>query len=181
MTFKVKDYRINGPGRYKTMTLDAHEFIRRFLIHVLPKGFHRIRHYGLLRQRRQGRRPRAARELLAAPAPAEADASESADRALPSPCPVLRRPHAASSRSSIAADQPRHRPSPRRPHQDRHLMKPRDADRKTARPPTDSSTGNGRAHPDHGLQRPVTAPSAFNNPECRFPNSSAQRMIVRPA
>jgi hypothetical protein len=39
VTFKVKDYRIDGPGRYKTMTLDAHEFIRRFLIHVLPKGF----------------------------------------------------------------------------------------------------------------------------------------------
>ena len=48
VTFKVKDYRINGPTRYKTMTLDAHEFIRRFLIHVLPTGFHRIRHYGLL-------------------------------------------------------------------------------------------------------------------------------------
>ena len=43
VTFQVKDYRINGPARYKTMTLDAHEFIRRFLIHVLPTGFHRIR------------------------------------------------------------------------------------------------------------------------------------------
>ena len=43
-----KDYRIEGPDRYKTMTLDAAEFIRRFLLHVLPKGFHRIRHYGLL-------------------------------------------------------------------------------------------------------------------------------------
>jgi hypothetical protein len=40
-------YRIEGPGRYKTMTLPTHEFIRRFLIHVLPKGLHRIRHYGL--------------------------------------------------------------------------------------------------------------------------------------
>jgi hypothetical protein len=47
VTFKVKDYRIEGPGRYTTMTLDVDEFIRRFLIHVLPKGFHRIRHYGL--------------------------------------------------------------------------------------------------------------------------------------
>ena len=46
--FKVKDYRINGPGRYKTMTLATLEFIRRLLIHVLPGGFHRIRHYGLL-------------------------------------------------------------------------------------------------------------------------------------
>jgi hypothetical protein len=40
-------HRIEGPGRYKTMTLATAEFIRRFLIHVLPKGFHRIRHYGL--------------------------------------------------------------------------------------------------------------------------------------
>jgi hypothetical protein len=47
VTFKVKDYRIDGPGRYTTMTLNVGEFIRRFLIHVLPKGFHRIRHYGL--------------------------------------------------------------------------------------------------------------------------------------
>jgi hypothetical protein len=44
LTFQVKDYRINGPARYKTMTLEAHEFIRRFLIHVPPTGFHRIRH-----------------------------------------------------------------------------------------------------------------------------------------
>src|SRR5271163_4221620 len=49
ITFKVKDYRIEGPDRYKTMTLDAHEFIRRFLIHVLPKGLHRIRHILLKR------------------------------------------------------------------------------------------------------------------------------------
>ena len=48
VTFKYKDYRIEGPQRYKTMTLEAGEFIRRFLLHVLPKGFHRIRHYGLL-------------------------------------------------------------------------------------------------------------------------------------
>ena len=47
VTFAFKDYRIEGPGRYKTMTLAAAEFIRRFLVHVLPKGFHRIRHYGL--------------------------------------------------------------------------------------------------------------------------------------
>jgi hypothetical protein len=48
VTFTFKDYRIEGPGRHKTMTLAADEFIRRFLIHVLPKGFHRVRHYGLL-------------------------------------------------------------------------------------------------------------------------------------
>jgi hypothetical protein len=48
VTFKVKDYRVEGPGRYTTMTLPTHEFIRRFLMHVLPQGLHRIRHYGLL-------------------------------------------------------------------------------------------------------------------------------------
>jgi Putative transposase/Transposase zinc-binding domain len=48
VTFKWKDYRIEGPDRYKLMTLDTHEFIRRFLMHVLPQGFHRIRYYGLL-------------------------------------------------------------------------------------------------------------------------------------
>ena len=48
VTFKYKDYRIEGPARYKTMTLATDEFIRRFLIHVLPAGFHRIRYYGLL-------------------------------------------------------------------------------------------------------------------------------------
>ena len=47
VTFKWKDYRLNGNNRYKTMTLKTTEFIRRFLLHVLPSGFHRIRHYGL--------------------------------------------------------------------------------------------------------------------------------------
>ena len=47
VTFNWKDYRSKSV-RYKPITLTADEFIRRFLIHVLPKGFHRIRHYGLL-------------------------------------------------------------------------------------------------------------------------------------
>ncbi|HST87420.1 MAG TPA: IS91 family transposase, partial [Ktedonobacterales bacterium] len=47
IAFRWKDYRIDRPDRWKTMTLSPHEFIRRFLMHVLPKGFHRIRHYGL--------------------------------------------------------------------------------------------------------------------------------------
>jgi hypothetical protein len=46
VTFRVKDYRVSGPDRRKTMTLKTDEFIRRFLIHVLPRGQHRIRHYG---------------------------------------------------------------------------------------------------------------------------------------
>jgi hypothetical protein len=48
VTFRWKDYRAQGHTRLKTMTLEAHEFMRRFLLHVLPSGFHRIRHYGLL-------------------------------------------------------------------------------------------------------------------------------------
>ena len=43
VAFRWKDYRIEGPGRWKTMRLHPHEFIRRFLLHVLPSGFHRIR------------------------------------------------------------------------------------------------------------------------------------------
>jgi hypothetical protein len=48
VSFKWKDYRTTGRHRHKIMTLATDEFIRRFLIHVLPRGFHRIRHYGLL-------------------------------------------------------------------------------------------------------------------------------------
>jgi hypothetical protein len=48
VTFRCKDYRRTGQARYKTMTLATDEFMRRFLLHVLPSGFHRIRHYGLI-------------------------------------------------------------------------------------------------------------------------------------
>ena len=48
VSFRWKDYRAKGRTRQKTMTLAAEEFMRRFLLHVLPTGFHRIRHYGLL-------------------------------------------------------------------------------------------------------------------------------------
>ena len=70
VTFNYKDYRIEGPGRYKTMTLGAHEFIRRLLTHVLPKGFHRIRHYGLLASGVRADNRTAIRILLAMDAPA---------------------------------------------------------------------------------------------------------------
>ena len=69
VTFKFKDYRIKGPGRYKTMTLPPHEFIRRFLLHVLPKGFHRIRHYGFFANTSRGETVARARELLGTAAP----------------------------------------------------------------------------------------------------------------
>ena len=69
VTFRYKDYRRNGQARYRTMTLSADEFIRRFLLHVLPKGFHRIRHYGLLASARCTANIARAKELIAVPMP----------------------------------------------------------------------------------------------------------------
>jgi hypothetical protein len=91
VTFKYKDYRVEGEGRFKTMTLATAEFIRRFLSHVLPKGFHRIRHYGLLANGNRTDNVAKARELLAVPAPAvEPEPKPVADEpkvhARPCPC-----------------------------------------------------------------------------------------------
>ena len=67
VTFRWKDYRIKGQQRYRTMTLTTEEFIRRFLLHVLPTGFHRIRHYGLVAN--AGCKSNLARQLLNVPSP----------------------------------------------------------------------------------------------------------------
>jgi hypothetical protein len=67
VTFKWKDYRAKGRTKNKLMTLETHEFIRRFLIHVLPGGFHRIRHYGLFANAGRVRNITRARELLGVP------------------------------------------------------------------------------------------------------------------
>jgi hypothetical protein len=64
IAFRWKDYRIDRPDRWKTMTLSPHEFIRRFLMHVLPKGFHRIRHYGLFANGNRAANVARSRELL---------------------------------------------------------------------------------------------------------------------
>ncbi len=64
VTFKWKDYRAKPRDRYKTMTLAIDEFIRRFLIHVLPPGFHRIRHYGLFANHSRVKQLQRLRELL---------------------------------------------------------------------------------------------------------------------
>jgi Putative transposase/Transposase zinc-binding domain len=69
VTFKWKDYRATGRERAKVMTLAADEFIRRFLIHVLPTGFHRIRHCGLFASGKRAENIARARELLNSPAP----------------------------------------------------------------------------------------------------------------
>ena len=64
VTFRYKDYRVEGSTRHKTMTLGADEFMRRFLLHVLPGGFHRIRHYGLIANSGRQENLARARELL---------------------------------------------------------------------------------------------------------------------
>jgi hypothetical protein len=91
VTFRWKDYRIEGPERFKTMTLDTNEFIRRFLSHVLPNGFHRIRHYGLLASGTRRANIARARELLSLPAsPPQSDndapGSDNEEPTTP-PCP----------------------------------------------------------------------------------------------
>jgi hypothetical protein len=114
VTFKYKDYRIEGPGRYKTMTLATDEFIRRFLIHVLPKGVHRIRHYGLLANGNRAANIAHARKLLAMPQKQAktANAAEPAEQSvLPRPCPCC------GGRMIIIETfapgcQPTHRPTP---------------------------------------------------------------------
>jgi hypothetical protein len=67
VTFKWKDYRAKGKTKYKTMTLSTAEFMRRFLLHVLPTGFHRIRHYGLIANAGRRKNLVRARELLHVP------------------------------------------------------------------------------------------------------------------
>jgi hypothetical protein len=94
VTFKWKDYRVEGHDRYKTMTLATSEFIRRFLTHVLPKGLHRIRHYGLFANGSRAENVGRARELLVAapPAttnpekPAETEAGGPSGLSYPCPC-----------------------------------------------------------------------------------------------
>jgi hypothetical protein len=86
VTFRYKDYRRDGVDRQRTMTISPDEFIRRFLLHVLPNGFHRIRHYGLLASGRRKVNVALARALLAVPPPAEAEEPDPPPQPR-SPCP----------------------------------------------------------------------------------------------
>jgi hypothetical protein len=91
VTFRWKDYRANGRERHKVMTLQTDEFIRRFLLHVLPRGHHRIRHYGLFTNGGRAENLARARELLGIPAqpdkPDDADARADEPPASLLPCP----------------------------------------------------------------------------------------------
>lgn len=116
VTFRVKNYRVDGPDRYTTMTLDCHEFIRRFLSHVLPKGLHRIRHYGLFANGNRAANIACARKLLSVPAPINEDVDETTaepdePRVLNFPCP------SCGGRMIIievfaSGMEPKHRPTP---------------------------------------------------------------------
>ncbi|MEP6870161.1 MAG: IS91 family transposase [Novosphingobium sp.] len=87
VTFRYKDYRRDGADRQQVITLASEEFIRRFLIHVLPRGFHRIRHYGLLSSSARRDSLALARRLLGVTAPiAEPEPDEMADDRPPCPC-----------------------------------------------------------------------------------------------
>ena len=90
VTFKWKDYRAKDGDLHKTMALPIPEFIRRFLIHVLPQGFHRIRHYGLFANGGRTENLARARELLGVPTPRRepdpvADADEPPMHSYPCP------------------------------------------------------------------------------------------------
>ena len=116
VTFTWKDYRLEGPKRYKQMTLDPHEFIRRFLMHVLPQGFHRIRYYGFLTSQSRARNVARIRELLAAPLiPVDAikalDAASEAPKVPEHPCPRCGGPMRIIE-TFLRGQQPRHRASP---------------------------------------------------------------------
>jgi hypothetical protein len=90
VTFRYKDYRAGGVAQRKVMTLATDEFIRRFMLHILPKGFHRIRHYGLFASAGRAANLARLRELLGAIPPAKNAANPSKDEPeetdLP-PCP----------------------------------------------------------------------------------------------
>ena len=86
VTFRYKNYRCDGADRQQVMTLDADEFIRRFLLHVLPRGFHRIRHYGLLAGATRRAHLERARQLLGVAPPPDDAPEEPIDIRPPCPC-----------------------------------------------------------------------------------------------
>jgi hypothetical protein len=92
VAFRYKDYRADGQARQKVMRLATDEFIRRFLTHVLPTGFHRIRHYGLFASGVRAQNIARVRALLAASTPCDQDKRADPDnrpepRTLDHPCP----------------------------------------------------------------------------------------------
>lgn len=116
VAFRWKDYRIDGPSRWKTMRLHPHEFIRRFLMHVLPKGFHRIRHYGLFAGTAKAQHIATARKLLDMPVSNASAAAEGANTDA-NDTPSAKCPCCGGRMRIIErfkrGETPRHHPSPR--------------------------------------------------------------------
>ncbi len=115
VTFRWKDYRAKARTRHKTMTLVAEEFMRRFLLHVLPSRFHRIRHYGLLANATRKENLALARALLHQPLPQSAPAEETTDCGSAPPLFVCRHCGAAMTIVETFARAQRIRASPVQP------------------------------------------------------------------
>ena len=153
VTFRWKDYRAKGRERHKIMTLPTDEFIRRFLLHVLPGGFHRIRHYGLFANGGRAANLARARELLGVPArqnesgDADANADEPPTHALPCPCCGGRMIIIETFERGSTPQHPTVEPD-----QDRHIMMPvtRAPHPKAPRMCARSSTGDRGARADAG-------------------------------
>ena len=146
VTFKWKDYRVEGSNEPRVMTLAVDEFIRRFLIHVLPSGFHRIRHYGLFAKWCAENIARA-RQLLAVAKPQAEPTSAAVDHNKPT-LSMLRRSHdhhrgvRARCNATASADSSNER------HQDRHLVTASQSC-KSARHARWLSTSHGKARSDY--------------------------------
>jgi Putative transposase len=115
VTFKWKDYRLDGPERYGLMKLNTQEFIRRFLMHVLPASFHRIRYYGLLTSQKRAKNIARIRDLLAVPLiPIDAikasNAKSEEQKAPEHLCPCCGR-RMRIIETFLRGQQPRHRPT----------------------------------------------------------------------
>jgi hypothetical protein len=108
VTFRWKDYRVHSATRYKTMSLSTGEFMRRFLLHVLPSGFHRIRHYGLLANARRKQHIATARELLHQPPPLPAAESSSHSTTISYPRPTFVCRHCGAPMLIIQTFEPTH-------------------------------------------------------------------------
>ena len=173
VTFRWKDYRAEGREREKVMTLTTAEFIRRFLIHVLPQGFHRIRHYGLLASGKRADNIAQARRLLDVRRHGrgrDADGAKANEpRPLSHPCPcysgrmmIIERFGAAPRRAIV--------PRLPSPDQDRHIVV-RIGARQTISCSSASplSTGNDHARPHTTLdsRHVVRPPLRDSDSACR--------------
>ncbi len=170
VTFKWKDYRIKGRDRLKTMTLDAAEFIRRFLLHVLPSGFHRIRHYGLFAGTVRARNIERVRQLLAAPEASPERSRAEADSEAETASPARRCP-CCGGRMIIVETFEGRAPCAlpiADPDQDRHLM----TDRRASRLATPLSLASSRA-PEQERDVLTTSADPLQPPRPSPPHVSA--------